>query len=73
MSSPAVRDLASGAIVRGPLFPEPIDVITTIPMGDSLKVFSQRKLSVVTPDSGGSPKPSDESAGSMACSAGRRD
>ncbi len=31
-------ELRPGAILRGPLFPEPVEVIVTLPMGDGLKL-----------------------------------
>lgn len=31
--------LKPNVIVRGPLFPEPVQVITTIPLADSLKLI----------------------------------
>jgi hypothetical protein len=31
-------ELREGVIVRGPLFPEPVQVIVTVPMGDSVKL-----------------------------------
>lgn len=34
-----LEKLKPNIIVRGPLFPEPVQVITTIPMGDSLKLI----------------------------------
>jgi SNF2 family DNA or RNA helicase len=33
--------LKPNVIVRGPLFPEPVQVITTIPMGDSIKLIGK--------------------------------
>ncbi|SHF02732.1 protein of unknown function [Desulfacinum infernum DSM 9756] len=33
--------LHAGAVVRGPLLPEPVEVITTIPMGDSVKLIAK--------------------------------
>ena len=33
--------LKPGLVVTGPLFPEPVRVITTIPMGDSVKLIGK--------------------------------
>jgi len=33
--------LKSGVIVRGPIFPEPVQVIVTVPMGDSVKLIGK--------------------------------
>lgn len=35
------KQLIAGTIVRGPLLPEPIEIIVTIPMGDSLKLIGK--------------------------------
>ncbi|MEA2604971.1 MAG: hypothetical protein QOF89_5963 [Acidobacteriota bacterium] len=36
-----MRNLVPGTIVQGPLLPEPIEVIATIPMGDSVKLIGK--------------------------------
>jgi hypothetical protein len=36
-----VEQLKSGAIVRGPIFPEPVQVIVVIPMGQSVKLVGK--------------------------------
>ena len=36
-----LKQLTSGVEVRGPLFPEPVEVITTIPMGESVKLVAK--------------------------------
>src|SRR5208283_4440706 len=33
--------LKAGAIVTGPMFPEPVEVIVTIPMGESIKLIGK--------------------------------
>ncbi|HHH31185.1 MAG TPA: DEAD/DEAH box helicase, partial [Polyangiaceae bacterium] len=35
------EQLAPGVVVRGPLLPEPVEVITTIPMGESIKLVGK--------------------------------
>lgn len=37
--NPDNRHLAPGIVVREPLLPEPVEIIITIPMGDSLKII----------------------------------
>jgi SNF2 family DNA or RNA helicase len=39
------EDIKPNVILRGPIFPEPVKVITTIPMGDSLKIVGEGMLS----------------------------
>jgi superfamily II DNA or RNA helicase len=34
-------ELKPGMIVRGPIFPEPVQVITTIPMGEAIKLYGK--------------------------------
>jgi superfamily II DNA or RNA helicase len=41
MSSTTFDKLSPGVVVRGPLLPEPVEVITTIPMGDSVKLVAK--------------------------------
>lgn len=36
-----LNDLKPNTTVRGPIFPEPVQVITTIPMGDSIKLIGK--------------------------------
>ena len=38
---PTSSSLAPGTVVRGPLLPEPVEVITTIPMGESVKLVGK--------------------------------
>jgi len=40
----------AGAIVSGPTLPEPIEVLATVPMGDSLKVIGRGRSSGMTHD-----------------------
>ena len=47
MKTPAIHP---GSIVRGPTLPEPIEVLATIPMGDSLKVIGRGMQSGMTHD-----------------------
>jgi hypothetical protein len=37
----AIITVPVGSIVRGPTLPEPIEVLATVPMGDSLKVIGR--------------------------------
>jgi len=37
----AFEELSPGAVVRGPLLPEPVEVITTIPVGESVKLLAK--------------------------------
>lgn len=41
MTKPKFENLSPGVVVRGPLLPEPVEVITTIPMGDSVKLIGK--------------------------------
>jgi len=41
MNEVTVKQLAPGAVVRGPLLPEPVEVITTVPMGQSVKLVGK--------------------------------
>lgn len=41
MSGIRFDDLLPGVVVRGPLLPEPVEVITTIPMGESVKLVAK--------------------------------
>ena len=34
-------DIKSNVILRGPLFPEPVQVIKVIPMGDAIKLIGK--------------------------------
>ena len=36
-----LEDIKPNIIVRGPMFPEPVQVITTIPMGESVKLIGK--------------------------------
>ncbi|MBM4185615.1 MAG: DUF3883 domain-containing protein [Gemmatimonadetes bacterium] len=38
---PTASSLTPGAVVRGPLLPEPVEVITTIALGDSVKLIGK--------------------------------
>jgi superfamily II DNA or RNA helicase len=38
---PTFSELVPGAVVRGPLLPEPVEVITVIPMGDAVKLVGK--------------------------------
>ena len=38
---PNTNNIQPGSIVRGPTLPEPIEVLATVPMGDSLKVIGR--------------------------------
>ena len=35
------RDLQAGAVIRGPILPEPVEVLVVVPMGESLKVVGR--------------------------------
>ena len=39
-----------GSIVSGPTLPEPIEVLATVPMGDSLKVIGRGRTTGMTHD-----------------------
>ncbi|MCA9983643.1 MAG: DUF3883 domain-containing protein, partial [Anaerolineales bacterium] len=39
MTSSIIDELKPDAIIRSPLFPEPVKLITTVPMGDSIKLI----------------------------------
>ena len=41
MTSDKARNLPPGAIVRGPLLPEPIELIAVVPMGAAVKVIGK--------------------------------
>jgi superfamily II DNA or RNA helicase len=41
MSAPTFEQLSRGVVIRGPLFSEPVEVIATIPMGDSIKLVAK--------------------------------
>jgi hypothetical protein len=41
MDANALERLVAGAIVTGPLLPEPIEVLATVPMGSALKVIAR--------------------------------
>lgn len=41
MTEPTFEQLTPGVVVRGPLFPEPVEVITTIPMGVAVKLVGK--------------------------------
>jgi superfamily II DNA or RNA helicase len=41
MTGHAFDQLSPGVVVRGPLLPEPVEVITTIPMGESVKLVAK--------------------------------
>lgn len=41
MTQTAFEELSPGAVVRGPLLPEPVEVITTIPVGESVKLLAK--------------------------------
>lgn len=41
MTGPAFEQLSPGVVVRGSLLPEPVEVITTIPMGESVKLVAK--------------------------------
>ena len=46
MTGPGFDQLSPGVVVRGPLFPEPVEVITTIPMGESVSVIRSPAVEV---------------------------
>lgn len=35
------EQLKPNVILRGPLFPEPVQVIATVPMGDAVKLYAE--------------------------------
>ena len=39
--STTFEQLVAGVVVRGPLLPEPVEIITTIPMGDAVKLVGK--------------------------------
>lgn len=41
MSAPRFEDLSAGVVVEGPILPEPVEVITTVPMGTSIKLVGK--------------------------------
>ncbi|MCG8418455.1 MAG: SNF2-related protein [Proteobacteria bacterium] len=41
MSMPRFEDLCAGVVVEGPILPEPVEVITTVPMGASVKLVGK--------------------------------
>ncbi|MBN1344842.1 MAG: helicase, partial [Phycisphaerae bacterium] len=41
MTTPPFERLAAGAVVRGPLLPEPVEIITAVPMGASVKLVGR--------------------------------
>lgn len=41
MTRLTLEQLSAGAILRGPILPEPVEVITTIPMGESVKLVAK--------------------------------
>ena len=41
MTTPTFEQLTPGVVVRGPLFPEPVEIIITVPMGSSVKVVGK--------------------------------
>ena len=41
MTQSRLRQLSPGVVVRGPLLPEPVEVITTIPLGESTKLVAK--------------------------------
>lgn len=41
MTSPIFKQLTPGVVVRGPLLPEPVEIIATIPMGESVKLVGK--------------------------------
>ncbi len=49
MSSNA-DSIRPGSIVSGPTFPEPIEVLATVPMGESLKVIGRGRNTGMTHD-----------------------
>ena len=36
-----VAQIKANTILKGPLFPEPVQVIVTVPMGDAIKVIAK--------------------------------
>ena len=41
MQGPRSEDLSAGVVVEGPILPEPVEVITTVPMGSSIKLVGR--------------------------------
>ena len=41
MLVPTFADLLPGVVIEGPSFPEPVEVITTVPMGSSVRVVGK--------------------------------
>ncbi|MCA9221586.1 MAG: DEAD/DEAH box helicase, partial [Planctomycetales bacterium] len=48
---PPTREIPIGSIVAGPLLPEPIEVLRTVPMGSSLKLIGRGRKTGMTHDS----------------------
>jgi superfamily II DNA or RNA helicase len=38
---PTIADLSAGVVVRGPMLPEPVEVLATVPVGNSVKLISK--------------------------------
>ncbi len=51
-----IEQLTANRVLRGPLFPEPVEVIVTVPMGDAVKLVGRGVQSgkvvdiILTPD-----------------------
>lgn len=41
MSAPSIEDLSPGVVVEGPILPEPVEILTTVPMGTSIKLVGK--------------------------------
>ena len=41
MSAPSFEDLSPGVVVEGPILPEPVEILTTVRMGTSIKLVGK--------------------------------
>jgi len=41
MNAPSFEDLSPGVVVEGPILPEPVEILTTVPMGASIKLVGK--------------------------------
>jgi SNF2 family DNA or RNA helicase len=41
MTTPTISDLSPGVIVQGPILPEPVEVLATVPVGSSVKLIGK--------------------------------
>lgn len=41
MTAPTISDLTPGVVVRGPILPEPVEVLATVPVGKLVKLIGK--------------------------------